>query len=285
MKNGCLYVVATPIGNLSDISQRAIDTLRTVDLVAAEDTRHSQKLFTALGIQNRLVSLHDHNERTRSESLIERMGNGENIALISDAGTPMISDPGYHLIRAAQAAGIRVSPIPGASAVVAALSVSGLPANRFYFHGFLPEKRAARRVILKRLIIMVETLVFYESGKRLRNCMADICEILGGQREAVICRELTKLHEEVVRAPVEQLLARLQEGSLEQRGEFVLLLEGQKNRNEDINLQLIGDLLDELGDSMPAGKLAASLSKALDCPRKLVYEMIMKNKNSELPED
>ena len=208
------------------------------------------------------------------------MGNGENIALISDAGTPMISDPGYHLIRAAQDAGIRVSPIPGASAVVSALSVSGLPANRFYFHGFLPEKRSARRNMLTRLTTMEETLVFYESGKRLKNCMEDICEILGGRREAVICRELTKLHEEVVRAPAEQLLARLQEGSLEQRGEFVLLLEGhQRIRDDDTDLRLIGDLLDELGDSMPAGKLAASLARALDCPRKLVYEMILERKN------
>jgi len=141
MEKGRLFIVATPIGNLADISQRAMETLTSVDLVAAEDTRHSRKLFSSLGIRSQLVSLHDHNERARSDSLVSRLEAGENIALISDAGTPMISDPGFHLVRAAQEAGIQVTPIPGASAVVSALSVSGLPANRFYFHGFLPEKR------------------------------------------------------------------------------------------------------------------------------------------------
>lgn len=280
MKNGCLYVVATPIGNLSDISQRVVDTLKSVDLIAAEDTRHSQKLLTALGIRNNLISLHDHNERTRSESLVKRIGNGENIALISDAGTPLISDPGYHLIRAAQDAGAVVSPIPGPSAVVTALSVSGLPANRFYFYGFLPEKRSARRGVLARFGNMQETLVFYESGKRVINSMMDMTEIFGGEREAVICRELTKIHEQIVRAPLEKLLAQLQEGLVEQRGEFVLLLRGVKQQPDGTDMALVNKLLDEFGDSLPAGKLAAALAKALGCPRKLVYEMIMQRKNS-----
>lgn len=280
MKNGCLYVVATPIGNLSDISQRVVDTLKSVDLIAAEDTRHSQKLLTALGIQNNLISLHDHNERTRSESLVKRIGNGENIALISDAGTPLISDPGYHLIRAAQDAGAVVSPIPGSSAVVTALSVSGLPANRFYFYGFLPEKRSARRGVLARFTNMQETLVFYESGKRVINSMMDMTEIFGGEREAVICRELTKIHEQIVRAPLEKLLVQLQEGLVEQRGEFVLLLRGVKQQPDVTDMALVNKLLDEFGDSLPAGKLAAALAKALGCPRKLVYELIMQRKNS-----
>jgi 16S rRNA (cytidine1402-2'-O)-methyltransferase len=274
MKQGCLYIVATPIGNLSDISQRAVETLKMVDLIAAEDTRHSQKLLTALGIQNKLVSLHDHNERTRSDSLVGRLTNGENIALISDAGTPMISDPGYHLVRLAQDADIRISPIPGPSAVVSALSVSGLPANRFYFHGFLPDRAAARKAALELLIGIPETLVFYESGKRISSCLGDIRDVFGGAREAVICRELTKLHETIHRGTVETLFSGFKAGELDERGEFVLLIEGATHKQE-IELQLIQRLLDELEGSLPAGKLASAVSRALRCPRKLVYELIM----------
>ncbi|HEY5734209.1 MAG TPA: 16S rRNA (cytidine(1402)-2'-O)-methyltransferase [Gammaproteobacteria bacterium] len=278
MKQGCLYIVATPIGNLSDISQRAVETLKMVDLIAAEDTRHSQKLLTALGIQNRLVSLHDHNERTRSDSLVGRLINGENIALISDAGTPMISDPGYHLIRLAQDEGIRISPVPGPSAVVSALSVSGLPANRFYFHGFLPDRTAARKAALELLTGIQETLVFYESGKRISSCLSDIRDVFSGVREAVICRELTKLHETIQRGTVDTLLAGFKAGELDERGEFVLLIEGT-TRKQDVDLQLIQRLLDELKGSVPAGKLASAVSRALRCPRKLVYELIMNMKD------
>jgi len=278
MEKGRLFVVATPIGNLADISQRATETLKSVDLVAAEDTRHSRKLFTSLGIQSQLVSLHDHNERARSDSLIRRLEAGENIALISDAGTPMISDPGFHLIRAAQDAEIRVVPIPGASAVISALSVGGLPANKFFFQGFLPEKQAARRVQLEKLSNIPVTLVFYESGKRMTACLADIVETIGADREAVICREITKLHETIIRDSVGALLAGMQSGELEQRGEFVLLVAGAKAVDSDVDLQLVRRLLVELGSGLPTGQLASAISRAVGCPRKVVYHMALEMK-------
>lgn len=278
MEKGRLFVVATPIGNLADISQRAMDTLKSVDLVAAEDTRHSRKLFTSLGIQSQLVSLHDHNERARSDSLVSRLEAGEDIALISDAGTPMISDPGFHFIRAAQDAGIQVVPMPGPSALISALSVSGLPANRFYFQGFLPEKQAARKTALEDLANINETLVFYESGKRMIACLENIQEILGGYREAVICRELTKLHETILRDSVDILLQGMQSGELEQRGEFVLLVAGAKATDTDVDLQLVKRLLVELGDSLPMGQMASAISRALGCPRKVVYAMALEMK-------
>ncbi|MCW8963147.1 MAG: 16S rRNA (cytidine(1402)-2'-O)-methyltransferase [Gammaproteobacteria bacterium] len=278
MKKGQLYIVATPIGNLADISQRAIDTLSSVDLIAAEDTRHSRKLLSSLGIQSQLVSLHDHNERARSETMVGRLEAGENIALISDAGTPMISDPGYHMVRAAQDAGIKVSPIPGASAVISALSVAGLPANRFYFYGFLPEKQAARRAQLEKLAAIEETLVFYESGKRVTACLEDIAGSFGADREAVICREITKLHETILRDSVGNLLAGMQSGELEQRGEFVLLVAGAKAADSDVDMQLVKRLLAELGDSLPTGQAASAISKALGCPRKVVYQKALEMK-------
>lgn len=281
MNKGRLYIVATPIGNLSDITQRAIDVLKSVDLIAAEDTRHSRKLLASLGVQCQLISLHDHNERARSESLLVRLEAGENVALISDAGTPMISDPGYHLVRTAQDAGIPVSPVPGPSAVIAALSVSGLPANRFYFHGFLPEKAAARRAQLERLAGIEETLAFYESGKRIIACLEDIADELGAERQAVICRELTKLHETVIRDSVANLLQGLQSGEIDQRGEFVLLLAGSAPSDTNIDFRMVKRLLVELGDSLPAGKTASIISSALGCPRKVVYQMALELKGKK----
>ena len=278
MNKGRLYIVATPIGNLSDITQRAIDVLKSVDLIAAEDTRHSRKLLASLGVQCQLISLHDHNERARSESLLVRLEAGENVALISDAGTPMISDPGFHLVRAAQDADIHVIPIPGASAVISALSVGGLPANKFSFQGFLSEKQAARRSQLERLSNVPVTLVFYESGKRMTACLADIAETLGADREAVICREISKLHETIIRDSVDGLLQGMQSGELEQRGEFVLLVAGAEVADSDVDLQLVKRLLEEFGGSMPTGKVASAISRALGCPRKVVYQMALEMK-------
>lgn len=278
MKKGQLYVVATPIGNLSDISQRAIEVLKSVTIVAAEDTRHSRKLMSALGISPSFVSLHDHNERSRAAELARALNKGQDVALISDAGTPMISDPGFHLIRAAQDEGIKVVPIPGPSAVISALSVSGLPANRFYFHGFLPEKQAARKTALQELASMRETLVFYESGNRMTACLENIQEILGGEREAVICRELTKLHETILRDSVATLLQGMQSGELERRGEFVLLVQGARDSDSEVDLQLVKRLLQELGDSLPMGQAASVISRALKCPRKVVYQMALEMK-------
>lgn len=275
MNTGQLYIVATPIGNLSDISQRAIDTLAQVDVIAAEDTRHSRKLINALGIRTVLVSLHDHNERSRSDQLIKKLAAGEDIALISDAGTPMISDPGYHLIRAARKQGIRVIPVPGASAVTAAASVSGLPANRFYFCGFLPERSAARRAVLRSLLYVPDTLLFYESGNRLEKSLQDMYEILGQEREAVVCKELTKVHEQIAGNNLSELVEDVGSGVLDCRGEFVVLVSGNPDPvcGDVKMLEVARRFLEEIRGVMAPGEAAALVARATGLSRKQVYNL------------
>lgn len=221
-----LYVVATPIGNLEDMSSRAREVLAAVDLIAAEDTRHSGTLLNHFGIKTPLISLHDHNEAERAEQLIPRLKAGESVALISDAGTPLISDPGFDLVRAARAVGIAVSPIPGASALVAALSVSGLSTDRFVFEGFLPAKSAARRERLQALAGETRTLVFYESVHRLQESLGDMAALLGPGRRAVLARELTKLHEGVREDTLEVLVRWAGEDPAAGKGEVVLMVAG-----------------------------------------------------------
>ncbi|GAB4223066.1 MAG: hypothetical protein Kow0062_22320 [Acidobacteriota bacterium] len=222
---GVLWVVATPIGNLDDLAPRAVEVLREADLVLAEDTRRTRGLLARCGIDRPLVSHHRFNEAAGVSGLIERLLAGETIALVSDGGTPLVSDPGRRLVEAAHAAGIRVSPVPGPSAVTAALSVAGLPAERFVFAGFLPPRRAARRRALEELATVPMTLVFLEAPHRLAASLADMARVLGGDRAAVLCRELTKLHEEVVRAPLGELAGRL--ASRDRiRGEIVLVVGG-----------------------------------------------------------
>jgi 16S rRNA (cytidine1402-2'-O)-methyltransferase len=221
-----LYVVATPIGNLEDMSSRAREVLAAADVVAAEDTRHSGTLLSHFGIKTPLISLHDHNEAERTAQLIPRLQAGDSIALISDAGTPLISDPGFDLVRAARAAGITVTPIPGASALVAALSVSGLPTDRFVFEGFLPAKSAARRERLQALAAETRTLVFYESVHRLRESLEDMAAAFGPGRRAVLARELTKLHEGVREGSLEDLFRWAAEDPAAGKGEVVLMAAG-----------------------------------------------------------
>lgn len=223
---GVLYVVATPIGNLADISARAREVLAAVEVVAAEDTRHSGTLLSHLGIRTPLISLHDHNEAQRAPLLVARLQAGESVALISDAGTPLISDPGFDLVRAARAAGIVVTPVPGASALVAALSVSGLPTDRFVFEGFLPAKQVARRERLAALAAEPRTLVFYESVHRLQESLADMAAAFGAERRAVLARELTKLHEGVHDAPLQELLEWAGSDPAAAKGEVVLMVAG-----------------------------------------------------------
>lgn len=223
---GTLYVVATPIGNLGDITARALEVLRGVDRIAAEDTRHTAKLLSHFGISTPQLSLHEHNEIERAAELVAALKAGRSIALVSDAGTPLISDPGYRLVREARAAGLRVSPVPGASALVAALSVSGLPTDRFVFEGFLPAKSAARRARLEALSGEPRTLVFYESPHRIRRSLADLRDCLGGRREAVLARELTKTYESVVGGRLEELCRRMEDRALETRGELVVIVAG-----------------------------------------------------------
>ena len=223
---GRLYVVATPIGNLGDLSARARETLASAALIAAEDTRHTGVLLKAFGISTPMISLHDHNEAQRAPQLIERLRGGESVALVSDAGTPAISDPGFDLVRACAASGIEVVAVPGPCALVAALSIAALPTDRFCFEGFLPARGAARRARLREVSSERRTLVFYESPHRIGETLADCAEHLGSTREAVLAREITKLHESLYRGSLAQLADHAKSDADLSRGEIVLVIAG-----------------------------------------------------------
>jgi 16S rRNA (cytidine1402-2'-O)-methyltransferase len=224
--SGVLYVVATPIGNLGDLSPRAREVLAGVAVVAAEDTRHTGQLLRTLGISGPLVALHEHNERAAAPGLVERLEAGESVALVSDAGTPLLSDPGFHLVRAARAAGIAVVPIPGPCAAVAALSVAGLPTDRFCFEGFLPARAGPRRARLTSLAAEPRTLVFYEAPHRIRELIADLVLCFGAVREAALAREVTKAHEAHYRGTLVELAAAIDADANAVRGEHVLVVAG-----------------------------------------------------------
>lgn len=222
---GTLYVVATPIGNLGDITLRGIETLKTVDAIAAEDTRHTSGLLSHFGISKKLIAVHEHNEHQSAEKLLNLLNAGENIALVTDAGTPGISDPGAIVVDLVRKAGVKVVPIPGASAVIAALSASGIAQNGFLFHGFLPASGAARRKVLEALKTQTVTLVFYEAPHRIVESVEDIAKVLGEDRQITFARELTKTFETIYTCPVGLACAWLQADANQQRGEFVLLVE------------------------------------------------------------
>lgn len=270
MSNATLYVIATPIGNLSDLSARAQETLRQVAAVCAEDTRHTRPLLAHYGIDKPLVALHDHNEEAIAAKVVARLQAGESLALVSDAGTPLVSDPGFRLVRAARAAGIRVSPVPGACAAIAALSVAGLPSDRFAFEGFLPAKSSGRRERLGRLAAATATLVFYESSHRIEESLADMAAVFGGDRPAVIARELTKLFETVLDGDLDSLLAQVRADPNQRRGEFVVMVQGAGD-DEAAQIAEGRRLYAKLNEHLPpstAAKLAAELSGA---PRKALY--------------
>ncbi|MEO8804368.1 MAG: 16S rRNA (cytidine(1402)-2'-O)-methyltransferase [Rudaea sp.] len=267
-----LWVVATPIGNLEDFSVRARSVLQCVDLIAAEDTRHSGALLRHFGIATPTFALHEHNEREACDTLVRRMHDGAQIALISDAGTPLISDPGFRLVRAAREAGIAVSPVPGACAAIAALSVAGLPSDRFVFEGFLPPKATPRRARLQHLAAEVRTLIFYESSHRIAETIDDMVQVLGGERAAVIARELTKLFETVLDGTLGKLAQRVAADADQRRGEFVVVVAGADAQADDARLiegrRVFALLRVELPPSR-AAKLAAEITGA---PRKMLYE-------------
>lgn len=231
-EKGTLYVVATPIGNLGDITYRAVEVLAKVDRIAAEDTRHSRRLLQHYGISTPCFSLHEYNERQLSTKLVNDLLNGVSIALISDAGTPLVSDPGFPLVREARDRGVKVVPIPGPSALITALSISGLPSDRFIFEGFLPSKSIARRQRLEILSSETRTLIFYESPHRIVECLSDMSQILGEQRPAVVARELTKTFESAVGDPLNRLCSWIEENVQQQKGEFVILVHGAEERTE-----------------------------------------------------
>lgn len=267
---GTLHVVATPIGNLGDLSPRALDTLRTVAAICAEDTRHTRQLLAHFGLERPLVALHQHNEDAQAAQLVARLQAGESLALVSDAGTPLVSDPGFRVVRAARAAGIKVSPVPGACAAIAALSVAGLPSDRFTFEGFLPAKASARRERLSKLAAEPRTLLFYESAHRIDESLEDMVTAFGAQRPAVLARELTKLFETVLDGTLAELLAKVQADPNQRKGEFVVMVEGAGD-DADARLAEGRRLYAKLAEHLPpstAAKLAAELSGA---PRKALY--------------
>jgi len=259
--SGILYVVATPIGNLEDLTPRARQTLATVDLVAAEDTRHTGRLLSTIRAKPALLALHDHNEEQAARGVVEALQNGRDVALVSDAGTPLVSDPGYRLVRAAQEHGIRVVPIPGASAVTAALAVAGLPTDRFCFEGFVPSKKAARRKWLTDLSRETRTIVLYESVHRVADCLADMVDIFGADRDAFMGRELTKLHEQCLRASLGELQRHVDDGAIPLKGEFVLAVAGGSSTEStgvDVD-RMLSALADKLG-AKEAARLTAELT-------------------------
>ena len=279
-KAGKLFVVATPIGNLQDMSARAAEVLAAVHLIAAEDTRHSKKLLAHFGVGTRLIALHDHNEKEMAERLLRQLAGGDDVALISDAGTPLISDPGYRLVRAAHAAGISVVPVPGPSALTAALSVAGLPTDRFRFEGFLPAKQAARRQRLDALAGETITLVFYESSHRIIDSLQDMAACLGDERPAVVARELTKLYETVLCGTLAELHARIGGDPQQQKGEFVVLVHGAGVNEDELEAQArlaLTVLLEEL----PLKQAAALAARITGASKNRLYEYGLAIKNNQ----
>lgn len=271
---GTLYVVATPIGNLDDLSPRATRILAGVDVVAAEDTRHSGRLLSHLGLQKRLVALHDHNEKNRAASLLAELEAGHDVALISDAGTPLISDPGYLVVRDARAAGYEVSPIPGPCALVAALSAAGLPTDRFQFNGFLPAKRTARRSTLNDLAEEGATLVFYESPHRILDSVRDISEVLGQDREIVLGRELTKTFETFYSGTAGSVLSQLEADPHGSRGEFVVMVRGASAAaaNAEAATLDVDRVLRVLLSELPVKKVARLASELTGLSKNDLYQ-------------
>ena len=273
---GSLYVVATPIGNLDDMSVRALKVLREVALIAAEDTRHSARLMQHFGIATPLAACHEHNERDEGSRFITRLLAGDNVALISDAGTPLISDPGYHLVRQARAAGIPVVPVPGACALIAALSAAGLPSDRFMFEGFLPAKAVGRRAKLELVKEEPRTLIFYEAPHRILECLQDMELVFGADRPALLARELTKTFETLKGLPLGELRAFVEADSNQQRGECVVLVAGwTPPEDEDVvgaeARRILGLLLEE----MPLKRAAALAAQITGVRKNLLYQVAL----------
>lgn len=273
-----LYIVATPIGNLGDISHRAIDILSTVDLIAAEDTRHSRKLLSQYDIRTPLLSFHEHSDNNRLDKLLERLRAGLSVALISDAGTPLIADPGYRLVRTVREAGIKVTPIPGACAVTAALSVAGLPSDRFTFEGFLPARAVARHNTLSALVKERRTMVFYEAPHRVLETLQAMAQQFGDERQAVLARELTKTFETILDGSLQTLVEQVANDSDQQRGEIVILVHGCPDpRTEDLNEDTLR-MLTVLSEELPPGQAASLAAKISGVSRKVLYQHVLRQR-------
>ena len=276
--SGTLYVVATPIGNLEDLTPRALKTLAEVNLIAAEDTRHTGRLLMHIGCKTRLLALHDHNEEKVVGSIIKKLLDGDSVALVSDAGTPLVSDPGFRLVREAHNSDITVSPIPGASAVTAALSSAGIATDRFCFEGFPPSKQAARKSRLEGLANEQRTLVFYESVHRIAECIVDMVAVFGGDRQAFIGRELTKMHEQCVQETLGELRRSIEDGSIVSKGEFVIVVAGAAEP-QDSPLE-VDRLLKALSSHLSAKDAARVAAEATGEKRNALYERLLQLKNN-----
>ena len=270
---GILYIVATPIGNLQDITQRALDTFTQVDLIAAEDTRHSGLLLSHYGIKKPFFALHDHNEQEKAHILVEKLKQGSNIALISDAGTPLISDPGFHLVRQCREAGIRVVPLPGACAAITALCASGIASDRFCFEGFLPAKSKARKDKLENIAKEDRTLIFYESTHRILDTLEDMQSVLGEERYIVLAREITKTWEMITGNTIKNLREWLLEDPNRTKGEMVLIVEGKpkSDNNDEISPQAV-KALELIAEELPLKKAAAIVAELYGYKKNALYQ-------------
>ena len=270
--SGKIYVVATPIGNLADMSERAIETLKSVDLILAEDTRHSLPLLRHFQIQTQCQAFHEHNEKVMAERFCQRVKEGESMAIISDAGVPLISDPGFPLVKLAHENNIKVEPIPGPCAAITALSASGLATDRFSFEGFLPTKSTARKKVLHELEAEPRTLIFYESPRRVLDTLSDMCEVLGSEREVVLARELTKLFETIHKAPLAKLLEFVERDENQRKGEIVLLVAGKPAVDaEEVSLNVEKVLRILLAD-LPLKQAVSLASKLTEQKKNQVYQ-------------
>ena len=278
MSFGTLFIVATPIGNLSDISERAISTLKTVDVIACEDTRTSGKLLNFFNITTPTLAYHEHNADSQTAKLIARLQQGQNIALISDAGTPLISDPGFRLVKSAHEHGIVAVPIVGACAVIGALSVSGLPSDRFSFMGFLPAKTQGRQKALGELVGNSETLIFYEAPHRITECLADMVTVFGADRVATLCRELTKTFETVKKLPLGKLLEFVANDPNQQRGEIALVVAGNTQQQSQTDYD---DWLLAIAKELPPKKASGVVADVLGLKKSEVYQRLLSLQHTE----
>ena len=269
---GILYIVATPIGNLEDLSPRAQRVLSEVDLIVAEDTRHSRPLLNHFGIQTPMQSMHEHNEQDRVSALVERLHQGDSIAQISDAGTPLINDPGYRLAAEARAERITVSTVPGPSAPIVALTLSGLPVSRFCFEGFIPVKQQARQQYLEALAAETRTMIFFESPRRVLDTLHSMMHCWGGQRRVSVARELTKVHESIYTAPLSELIPWIEADANRQRGEFVLVVEGAVEQQDDTEAYRMVKIL---AKELPPRKAAALAAEITGVKKNQLYRSLM----------
>lgn len=278
---GRLQVVATPIGNMRDLSARAREALESADLIAAEDTRHTLILLQAIGVSRPLVSVHAHNESQRVPDLLARLDAGENIALVSDAGTPLLSDPGFELVTRAARAGFEVVAIPGPSAITTALAVAGLPTSRFCFEGFLPARERERRTELAKLANEPRTLVFFEAPHRIADTLADLAREFGSDRQAVVARELTKTHETIYRGTLSELAAQSRDNGNFRRGEITIVVHGAPATTSSVDPQLLRRAVDLLSKELPPGRAAAIAAQLTGATRNEAYALATRNSSDD----